>query len=84
MPEELILNKIRQVRSRLTVQRYFQTLAQLLFYGSLACLPVLLVDSLTTFNIHAWCFSGWRLALPNRFGCSPYSTGQSLRSRTVD
>lgn len=51
MPEELILNKIRQVRSRLTVQRYFQTLAQLLFYGSLACLPVLLVDSLTTFNI---------------------------------
>ena len=54
MPEELILNKIRQVRSRLTVQRYFQTLAQFLFYGSLACLPVLLIDSLTTFNIPQW------------------------------
>ena len=51
MPEELILNKIRQVRSRLTVQRYFQTLAQFLFYGSLACLPVLLIDSLTPFNM---------------------------------
>jgi hypothetical protein len=54
MPEELILTKIRQVRSRLTVQRYFQTLAQFLFYGSLACLPVLLIDSLTTFNIPQW------------------------------
>ena len=54
MPEELILNKIRQVRSRLTVQRYFHTLAQFLFYGSLACLPVLLIDSLTTFNIPQW------------------------------
>ena len=51
MPEELILNKIRQVRSRLTVQRYFQTLARFLFYGSLACVPVLLIDSLTAFNI---------------------------------
>ena len=51
MPEELILNKIRQVRSRLTVQRYFQTLARFLFYGSLACVPALLVDSLTAFNI---------------------------------
>ena len=51
MPEELILSKIRQVRSRLTVQRYFQTLARFLFYGSLACVPVLLVDSLTAFNI---------------------------------
>ncbi|MDE0301420.1 MAG: hypothetical protein OXN17_22570 [Candidatus Poribacteria bacterium] len=51
MPEELILTKIRQVRSRLTVQRYFQTLAQFLFYGSLACLPVLVIDSLTAFNI---------------------------------
>ena len=51
MPEELILNKIRQVRSRLTVQQYFQTLARFLFYGSLACVPVLLVDSLTAFNI---------------------------------
>ena len=51
MPEELILTKIRQVRSRLTVQRYFQTLAQFLFYGSLACLPVLLIDSLTPFNM---------------------------------
>ena len=54
MHEELILTKIRQVRSRLTVQRYFQTLAQFLFYGSLACLPVLLIDSLTTFNIPQW------------------------------
>ena len=51
MPEDLILSKIRQVRSRLTVQRYFQTLARFLFYGSLACVPVLLVDSLTAFNI---------------------------------
>ena len=51
MPEELILDKIRRVRSRLTVQRYFQTLARFLFYGSLACVPVLLVDSLTAFNI---------------------------------
>ena len=51
MPEELILNKIRQVRSRLTVQRYFQTLAQLLFYGGLACVPILLVDSFTAFNM---------------------------------
>ena len=50
MPEELILDKIRRVRSRLTVQRYFQTLARFLFYGSLACVPVLLVDSLTAFN----------------------------------
>ncbi len=51
MPEELILSRIRQVRSRLTVQRYFQTLAQLLFYGGLACVPVLLIDSLTAFNM---------------------------------
>ena len=51
MSEKLILDKIRQVRSRLTVQRYFQTFAQFLFYGSLACVPVLLIDSLTAFNV---------------------------------
>ena len=51
MPEKLILDKIRQVRSRLTVQRYIQTFARFLFYGFLACVPVLLVDSLTAFNV---------------------------------
>ena len=96
MPEELILNKIRQVRSRLTVQRYFQTLAQFLFYGSLACLPVLLVDSLTIFNIPRvallWVALGIALiALAVRLirPVSPYEAaraidvGASLKDRVV-
>ena len=51
MPEKLILDKIRQVRARLAVQRYFQTFARLLFYAFLACIPLLLVDSLTAFDV---------------------------------
>ena len=51
MQEKLILEKIRQVRHRLNIQRYFQTLATFLFYGFLACVPLVIVDSVTSFNI---------------------------------
>ena len=51
MHEKLILEKIRHVRHRLNVQRYFQTFAQFLFYGLLACVPLVLVDSVTSFNM---------------------------------
>ena len=51
MQEKLILEKIRQVRQRLNIQRYFQTFARFLFYGFLACVPFVIVDSVTSFNI---------------------------------
>ena len=52
MQEKMILEKIRQVRRRLNVQGYFQTLAKFLLIGLLVCVPVVIVDSLvTSFNI---------------------------------
>ena len=52
MPEKLILEKIRNVRRRLSVQRVFQTLARFLFYGLLICVPLFIVDSfIVTFDI---------------------------------
>ena len=52
MQERLILEKIRQVRRRLSVQGYFHTLAAFLLYGLLVCVPVVIVDSVvTSFNI---------------------------------
>ena len=51
MQERLILEKIRRIRHRLNIQRYFQTFATFLFYGFLACVPLVIVDSVTSFNI---------------------------------
>ena len=52
MPEKLILEKIRSVRCRLSVQRVFQTLARFLCYGLLVCIPLFIVDSfIATFDI---------------------------------
>ncbi len=52
MQEKLILEKIRQVRRRLNVQGYLQTLAIFLLYGLIVCVPAVIVDSLaTSFNI---------------------------------
>ena len=52
MPEKLILEKIRSVRRRLSVQRFFQTLARFLCYGLLVCVPLFMVDSfIATFDI---------------------------------
>ena len=52
MQEKLILEKIRQVRRRLNVQGYLQTLAVFLLYGLIVCVPAVIVDSLvTSFNI---------------------------------
>ena len=52
MPEKLILEKIRSVRRRLSVQRVFQTLARFLCYGLLMCVPLFIVDSfIATFDI---------------------------------
>ena len=52
MPEKLILEKIRSVRRRLSVQRVFQTLAKFLCYGLLICVPLFIVDSfIATFDI---------------------------------
>lgn len=51
MSEQYILEKIRSVRRRLNVQKAFQTLAQFLFYGLLVCVPLFVLDSLTTFDI---------------------------------
>ena len=52
MPEELILEKIRNVRRRLNVQRTFKMLARLLFYGMMLCVPLFVVDSfIVTFDI---------------------------------
>ena len=51
MDEKLILGKIRDVRNRLNVQRYFQTFATFLFYGFLACIPLVIADSVTSFNV---------------------------------
>ena len=52
MPEKLILEKIRSVRCRLSVQRAFQTLARFLCYGTLICVPLFVVDSfIATFDI---------------------------------
>ena len=45
MPEKLILEKIRSVRRRLSVQRTFQTLAKVLCYGLLVCVLLFVVDS---------------------------------------
>ena len=51
MQEKLILEKIRRIRHRLNIQRYFQTFSTFLFYGFLACVPLVIVDSVTAFNI---------------------------------
>ena len=52
MPEKLILEKIRSVRRRLSVQRTFQTLARFLCHGLLICVPLFVVDSfIATFDI---------------------------------
>ena len=52
MPEKLILEKIRSVRRRLSVQRTLQTLARFLCYGLLACVPLFIIDSfIATFDI---------------------------------
>ena len=52
MPEKLILEKIRSVRRRLSVQKVFQTLARFLCYGLLVCVPLFIVDSfIATFDI---------------------------------
>ena len=45
MSEKLILEKIRNVRRRLNVQRAFQTMARFLCYGLLICVPLFIVDS---------------------------------------
>jgi len=51
MAEKLILEKIQRVRQRLNIQRYFQTFATFLFYGFLVCVPFVIADSVTSFNI---------------------------------
>ena len=52
MSEKLILEKIRSVRRRLSVQRTFQTLARFLCHGLLICVPLFVVDSfIATFDI---------------------------------
>ena len=52
MQEKLILEKICQVRRRLNVQGYLQTLAMFLLYGLIVCVPAVIVDSLVaSFNI---------------------------------
>ncbi len=51
MEEKLILEKIQRVRQRLNIQRYFQTFATFLFYGFLVCIPFVIADSVTAFNI---------------------------------
>lgn len=52
MKEKLIIEKIQRVRHRLNIQRYFQTFATFLFYGFLACVPLVVADSvITSFNI---------------------------------
>ena len=52
MPERLILEKIRSVRRRLSVQRTLQTLARFLCYGLLVCVPLFIIDSfIATFDI---------------------------------
>ena len=52
MPEKLILEKIRSVRRRLSVQRTLQTLARFLCYGTMICVLLFVVDSFTaTFDI---------------------------------
>ena len=51
MEEKLILEKIQRVRQRLNIQRYFQTFATFLFYGFLVCVPFVIADSVTSFNI---------------------------------
>ena len=51
MEEKLILEKIQRVRKRLNIQQYFQTFATFLFYGFLVCVPFVIADSVTSFNI---------------------------------
>ena len=52
MPEKLILEKIRRVRRRLSVQRTLQTLARFLCYGTLVCVMLFVVDSfIATFDV---------------------------------
>ena len=52
MPEEMILEKIRNVRRRRNVQRTFKMLARLLFYGMMLCVPLFVLDSFfATFDI---------------------------------
>ena len=63
MDEKLILEKIQSVRHRLNIQRYFQTFATFLFYGFLACIPLVIVDSVTSFNVPPLAFLGVALGI---------------------
>lgn len=96
MPEKFILEKIRSVRRRLNMQRCFQTLAQFLFYGLLLCVPLFIIDSLTTFNVSPlillWLTLGISAAALIMIALRPASlyeaareidTAASLKDRTV-
>ena len=87
MPEKLILEKIRSVRRRLSVQRVFQTLAGCLCYGLLICIPLFIVDSfIATFDISPF------LLLWTALGLSAFALAVSLlrpinlheAARTID
>ena len=87
MPEKLILEKIRSVRRRLSVQRVFQTLARCLCYGLLICIPLFIVDSfIATFDISPF------LLLWTALGLSAFALAVSLlrpinlheAARTID
>ena len=69
MQEKLILEKIQRVRQRLNIQRYFQTFATFLFYGFLVCIPLVIADSVTSFNIPPLVF----LWVDTRHCCSCFS-----------
>ena len=96
MKEKLILEKIQRVRHRLNVQRYFQTFATFLFYGFLACIPLVIADSVTSFNVPPlvffWVALGVALsALVIRFiqpvsldvAARTIDTGASLKDRVI-
>ena len=96
MEKKLILEKIQRVRHRLNVQRYLQTFATFLFYGFLVCIPLVIVDSLTSFNVpplvFLWVALGGALgALGVRFirpvrldeAARTIDTGASLKDRVI-
>lgn len=96
MEEKLILEKIQRVRHRLNVQRYFQTFAMFLFYGFLACIPLVIADSVTSFNVPPLVFLwvalggalgalGVCLVRPVRLDAAARAidTGASLKDRVI-
>ena len=96
MKEKLILEKIQRVRHRLNVQRYFQTFATFLFYGFLACIPLVIADSVTSFNVPPLVFLwvalavamgalGVRLIRPVSLdeAARTIDTGASLKDRVI-